>query len=126
MIQIDIMNDFLELLTAKKDIETMLKQSEEITEDFTLEDFIKYLNFGTHIYWLNENDIFPFKIIKTPNNTYLFYTTTNYKKINNLFSALDNIDYDFNKLKHKSTFDIATEDLVYTPHFIINSELYYN
>ena len=31
---IDITKDYLELLTAKKDIESMLYEKEEITEDF--------------------------------------------------------------------------------------------
>ena len=126
MIKIDVMNDFLELFAAKKDIEDMLLASKTIEEKFTIEDFIKYINFGTHIYWENEQTIFPFKIIKTPNNEYLFYTGTNTKKVNVLFEALDKIQYKFDVLTHKTSYDIATEELTYTPHFIINSELYYD
>ena len=60
-------------------------------------------------------------------DTYMFVVTDDKtKNINNLLNALEEIKFDLNKLEHKDTISVASENLIEKPHFIINSELYYN
>lgn len=119
---IDITKDYLELFTAKRKIEEKLLNENKISEEFTVSDFIKYINFGTHIYWVSETQIYPFKII----DDFLFIVTdSNTKTINPLLNALNTINFDLSKLTHKTKYDIAVNDIIEKPHFIINSELYY-
>lgn len=127
MLLIDITKDYLELFTAKRDIENMLIEKEEIEEPMELSEFIRYINFGTHIYWESETEIFPFKIINTPDNMYVFIVSdeNTAKKQNILLSVLNDIQFDFTKLYKKDRLTIANEDIMLKPHFIINNELYY-
>lgn len=126
MITVDISKDYLELFMAKKDIETMLMNEGEIDKEFTLPEFIQYINFGTHIYCKNNEEIYPFKIIKGDKETYMFIANVykiNYKP---LYDVLDSIDYNFSNLTHKDKYSAVEEQLLERPYFIINSELYYD
>lgn len=126
MITIDITKDYLELFMAKKDIEDTLLETKEIEQPFTVPEFIKYINFGTHIYWLSSTQIYPFKIISTPKESYLFVVSEETtKNINPLLNALSEIKYNYNNLEKKSVIDISTENIIDKPHFIINNDLYY-
>lgn len=126
MITIDITKDYLELFMAKKDIEDTLLETKEIERPFTVHEFMKYINFGTHIYWISSAEIYPFKIISTPKESYLFVVSKeNTKNINPLLNALSEIKYNYNNLEKKSAIDISTENIIDKPHFIINNDLYY-
>lgn len=124
---IDITKDYLELLLAKKDIESMLYEKEEISEDFSIGDFIKYLNFGTHIYFVNPQKIYPYKIVKTKTNEYLFILNNdNNISFEPLFENLESIKYDYSQLTRLNQYQVAERELMNTPHFIINEELYFD
>jgi hypothetical protein len=123
---VDISKDYLELFTAKKDIETMLLKQGEIEKEFELAEFIRFIGFGTHIYCKTMNDIYPFKIYKTDNETYMFIANINKIDYKPLFDILESIDYDFKNLTHKDKYSAVAEELIDRPYFIINSELYYD
>ena len=124
---IDITKDYLELFVAKKDIEELLIENKTIDKEFDISAFINYINFGTHIYYVSSDLIYPFKIISGKKDTYMFVVTDdNTKNISNLLNALEEIKFDLNKLEHKDAISVASENLIEKPHFIINSELYYN
>ncbi len=125
MIIIDITKDYLEMFTAKKDIEDLLISSGEIKTRFEISEFINYLDFGKHIYWESSDNIYPFSIIDTPNERYVFIVIEDGKKTDALFSALEDIDYDFSNLIKKDAMEISAEEIVDRPHFIINNEFYY-
>lgn len=123
MIIIDITKDYLELLNAKKDIENKLIQANIIEKEFTISEFINYINFSSHIYWVSESEIYPFKII----DKYIFVVAdAQHKNIEPLINALTDINFDFSKLTHKTKYEISANNLIEKPHFIINKELYYN
>jgi hypothetical protein len=126
MITVDISKDYLELFMAKKDIETMLMNEEEINEEFTLPEFIQYIKFGTHIYCKTAEQIYPFKIIKGDKETYMFIANVYKIDYKPLYDVLDSIDYDFSNLTHKDKYAAVEEQLLERPYFIINSELYYD
>lgn len=126
MITVDISKDYLELFMAKKDIETMLMNEEEIKEEFTLPEFIQYIKFGTHIYCKTAEQIYPFKIIKGDKETYMFIANVYKIDYKPLYDVLDSIDYDFSNLTHKDKYAAVEEQLLERPYFIINSELYYD
>ena len=123
---IDITKDYLELLMAKKDIESMLYEKEEITEDFSIGDFIKYLNFGTHIYYVNPQKLYPYKIVKTKTNEYLFILNHAGISFAPLHDMLESIKYDYSQLTRLNQYQVAERELMNTPHFIINEELYFD
>ena len=124
---IDITKDYLELFAAKKDIEELLIENKTIDKEFDLPTFVNYINFGTHIYYVSSELIYPFKIMSGKKDTYMFVVTDDKtKNINNLLNALEEIKFDLNNLEHKDTISVANENLIEKPHFIINSELYYN
>ena len=124
---IDITKDYLELFVAKKDIEELLIENKTIDKEFDISTFINYINFGTHIYYVSSDLIYPFKIMSGKKDTYMFVVTDDKtKNINNLLNALEEIKFDLNNLEHKDTISVASENLIEKPHFIINSELYYN
>ncbi len=125
MIIIDITKDYLEMFTAKKDIEDLLISSGEIETRFEIPEFINYLDFGKYIYWESSDNIYPFSIIDTPNERYVFIVIEDGKKTDALFSALGDIDYDFSNLIKKNAMEISAEEIVDKPHFIINNEFYY-
>lgn len=123
---IDVTKDYLELFTAKKDIENMLFERKEISEEFSIQDFIKYINFGTHIYWASESFIYPFKMISTKDNDYIFVVTDETtKNIEPLKQSLNELNYNLTTLVRKTREEVATEELITTPHYIIYNELYY-
>lgn len=126
MLIVDISKDYLELFMAKKDIETMLIEEEEIEKPFELPEFIQYINFGTHIYCRTTEDIYPFKIIKTDKETYMFIANVNNIDFKPLYDALEKIDYDFKNLTKKDKYATVAENLLYRPYFIINSELHFD
>ena len=124
---IDITKDYLELFVAKKDIEELLIENKTIDKEFDISTFINYINFGTHIYYVSSDLIYPFKIMSGKKDTYMFVITDDKtKNISNLLNALEKIKFDLNNLEHKDTISVASENLIEKPHFIINSELYYN
>jgi hypothetical protein len=126
MITVDISKDYLELFMAKKDIETMLMNEEEIKEEFTLPEFIQYIKFSTHIYCKTAEQIYPFKIVKGEKETYMFIANVYKIDYKPLYDVLDSIDYDFSNLTHKDKYAAVEEQLLERPYFIINSELYYD
>jgi hypothetical protein len=128
MTVIDISKDYLEMLLAKKDIEKMLIDNEEITEELDMTEFIKYLNLGSHIYCIDKNKIYPYSIVKTPTNEYMFIVNNATTKLDYtpLFDKLNSINYDYNNLTYVDNYDIMLKDLIETPHFIINERLYYD
>ena len=126
MINVDISKDFLEFFTAKKDIETLLIEEEEITEEFKITDFMKFINFGTHIYCQTPEEIYPFKIIKGKNDEYMFIANINKINYKPLFDVLDKINYDFSNLTHKDKYSVVSENLLFRPYFIINNEMYFD
>lgn len=126
MLTVDISKDYLELFMAKKDIETMLIEEEEIDKPFELQEFIQFLKFGSHIYCRTPEDVYPFKIVQTNNETYMFIANINKIDYKPLYIALESIDYDFKNLTKKDKYSTVAENLLYKPYFIINSELYFD
>lgn len=124
---INISKDYLELFSAKNDIEELLIENKTIDNEFDLKSFINYINFGSHIYYVSNDIIYPFKIISGKKNTYLFVVTDDKNKnINKLIDALGEIKFNLDNLELKDAISVASENLIDKPHFIINSELYYN
>lgn len=121
---IDITKNFLELFVAKKNIETFLIDEGEIDKEFTLPEFIQFIKFGTHIYCKSETDVYPFKIIKIGNMSYLFTANVNSQDYTPLFEALESIEYDFNNLTMKEPVEVATEKLIGKPFFVINHKIH--
>lgn len=126
MITIDINKDYLEFFMAKKDIETMLIDEEEIDKPFEIQEFVKFINFGSHIYCKTPEEIYPFEIITTDKETYMFIANVNNISYKPLYDVLDSIKYDFKNLTKKTQYEVATDNLLYKPYFIINGELYFD
>lgn len=126
MITVDISKDYLEFFMAKKDIENMLIEEGEIDKPFEIKEFVDFINFGTHIYCKSPEETYPFEIIKTNSEEYLFIANVNKIDYKPLYDVLESIDYDFNNLTKKSQYDVVSDNLLYKPYFIIKKELYFD
>ena len=65
-------------------------------------------------------------MISTKDNDYIFVVTDETtKNIEPLKQSLSELNYNLTTLVRKTREEVATEELVTTPHYIIYNELYY-
>jgi hypothetical protein len=119
-----------DIVLAKISIENELINNQQITEKFSISDFINWLNFSKSIFMKNVNDIdvnIPFSIYTTSSNKhYVFYISQDDKYIDDLKNYLIQIDFNLHNLKNVNQYDLYINSK-YKPdgdYFIINSLLY--
>lgn len=117
---ININTDIEGLIIAKLDIESYWIEQERIKDKLSLEEFLSKIDMSKNIYSDN-NEVYPFSIIYTSKENYVFTIANNYEK---MISGLESIKYNINNLIKVTKEDLfingAIED---KPFFIINNKV---
>ena len=117
---ININTDIEGLIIAKLDIESYWIEQEQIKDKLSLEEFLSKIDMSKNIYSDN-NEVYPFSIIYTSKESYVFTIANNYEK---MISALESIKYNINNLIKVTKEDLFINGVIEDkPFFIINNKV---
>lgn len=113
------LDNAINILTAKQEIEAKLIESGKIETSMELQDFIKYLNLQNTIY-VKDDTVIPFRVFDD-----MIFLVAKGEEQKDLLDKLNLINYDFSKLTSISQDDIYLGKLdKYKFFFIIDSKYY--
>ena len=101
--------DIEDLVLCKHEIELELISQNKLSEKMSLSDFIsKYLSFGNNVYIINEKDIYPFALINSSKDRYLFITESpNSENSKRFINKLRQINFNLSTLN-----DVPQDELM--------------
>lgn len=101
--------DIEDLVLCKHEIELELISQNKLSEKMPLSDFIsKYLSFGNNVYMINEKDIYPFALINSSKDRYLFVTESpNSENSKRFINTLRQINFNLSALN-----DVPQDELM--------------
>lgn len=101
--------DIEDLVLCKHEIELELISQNKLSEKMSLSDFIsKYLSFGNNVYMINEKDIYPFALINSSKDRYLFVTESpNSENSKRFINTLRQINFNLSALN-----DVPQDELM--------------
>lgn len=101
--------DIEDLVLCKHEIELDLISQNKLSEKMSLSDFIsKYLSFGNNVYIINEKDIYPFALINSSKDRYLFVTESpNSENSKRFINTLRQINFNLSALN-----DVPQDELM--------------
>lgn len=105
-----------DIISAKREVEEILINKKEITEEMSLPDFINFLQLQNTIF-VKDDIVIPFKIY----NNFIFYVSS--ADSDDFFKVLKLIKYDLTQLKSLSNDEVYSGELDKHPiYFIIDSK----
>ena len=117
---INLDKDMEDLFVSKSIIESYWIEQEEISEKYSLNDFINVLNMENTIYHSNQN-IYPFSIINTDKETFIFTVCDDPTE---LLNALKEIEYNVENLVKVTKEDLYINGILENnSFFIINNKV---
>lgn len=123
MTVIDITTNYLDFFSAKKDIENYLINNKELETEFTLEEFIEFIQQDIYTY-KHGKVIYIFSFYKNTDTQYVFIINKQHIKTNDeLINTLEKINYNFDTLPVKTPLQLVQENLVDFPYFYYDKKI---